>query len=62
MKKHTKKVILQLGGSWFRGFAAACLACYMGGITEPKVILNAGLAAILPTVYRYLNPKDPLGR
>jgi len=53
---------MQLAGSWFRGFAAACLACYMGGISEPKVILNAGLAAILPTVYRYLNPKDPLGR
>lgn len=62
MKKNTKKVAMQIAGSWFRGFAAACIACYMGGITEPKIILNAGLAAILPTVYRYLNPKDPLGR
>jgi hypothetical protein len=25
-------------------------------------LLKAGLAAVLPVAYRYLNPKDPLGR
>jgi len=47
MNRHKKKVIMQLAGSWFRGFAAACLACYMGGINDWKIILNAGLAACL---------------
>lgn len=62
MKKHTQKVIKQIGGSWFRSFAAAAIACYMGGVTDWKVVVNAGLAAVLPVAYRYLNPKDPLGR
>jgi hypothetical protein len=34
----------------------------MGGVTDWKLVMNAGLAAVLPVAYRYLNPKDPLGR
>lgn len=62
MNRHKKKVIAQLLGSWFRSFSAACLACYMGGITDWRIVLNAGAAAVVPVIYRYLNPKDPLGR
>ena len=62
MNKHTIKVITQIGGSWLRSFVAASLACYMSGITDPSLLLKAGLAAVLPVAYRYLNPKDPLGR
>jgi len=62
MKKTTKKTLKDMGASWLRSFAAAAIACYMGGITDWKVIVNAGLAAVLPVAYRYLNPKDPLGR
>jgi len=51
-----------MGGSWLRSFVAATVACYMSGITDPSLLLKAGLAAVLPVAYRYLNPKDPLGR
>jgi len=62
MNKHQQKVAKQIAGSWFRSFAAAAIACYMGGVTDWKLVMNAGLAAVLPVAYRYLNAKDPLGR
>lgn len=62
MTNKTIKTITQVAGSWFRSFAAASLACYMGGVQDWKIILNAGVAAVVPVAYRLLNPKDPLGR
>ena len=44
--------------SWARSFIAAALAVYMAGVTDPKAILTAGAAAVLPVVLRWLNPKD----
>ena len=44
--------------SWARSFLAAAIAVYMAGITDPKAILTAGAAAVLPVVLRWLNPKD----
>jgi hypothetical protein len=44
--------------SWGRSFAAASLAVYLAGVTDPKAILTAGAAAVLPVVLRWLNPKD----
>jgi hypothetical protein len=62
MNRHSLKVAQQIGGSWLRSFVAATLACYMSGITDPSLLLKAGLAAVLPVAYRYFNPKDQLGR
>ena len=62
MNRHSLKVAQQIGGSWLRSFVAATLACYMSGITDPSLLLKAGLAAVLPVAYRYFNPKDSLGR
>ena len=53
MKEYKK-----MAASWGRSFIAACLACYMAGVSDPKLIFNAGLAAILPVLLRYVNPKD----
>ena len=50
--------IKALTASWARSFLAASIAVYMAGITDPKAIAGAGLAAVLPVVLRYLNPKD----
>jgi hypothetical protein len=50
--------IKALAASWARSFLAASIAVYMAGITDPKAIAGAGLAAVLPVVLRYLNPKD----
>ena len=52
------KNLKALGASWARSFLAASIAVYMAGVTDPKAIGSAGLAAILPVVLRYLNPKD----
>jgi hypothetical protein len=44
--------------SYARSFIAASLAVYMAGVTDPKAILSAGIAAILPVLMRWLNPAD----
>jgi len=50
--------IKALAASWARSFLAAAIAVYMAGITDPKAIAYAGLAAVLPVILRYLNPND----
>ena len=47
-----------LAASWARSFLAASIAVYIAGVNDPKAIAGAGLAAVLPVVLRYLNPKD----
>jgi hypothetical protein len=44
--------------SYARSFIAASLAVYMAGVTEPKAILSAGIAAVVPVLMRWLNPND----
>lgn len=44
--------------SYARSFLAASLAVYMAGVTDPKAIASAGIAAILPVIMRWLNPAD----
>lgn len=52
------KNLKALAASWARSFLAAGIAVYMAGVTDPKAIAGAGLAAVLPVILRYLNPKD----
>ena len=52
------KQIQALAASWLRSFLAASLAVYMAGVTDPKTIAMAGLAAVLPVILRFLNPSD----
>jgi hypothetical protein len=52
------KQIQAIGASWSRSFLAASLAVYMAGVTDPKAIGMAGLAAVLPVVLRFLNKSD----
>jgi hypothetical protein len=47
-----------LAASWLRSFLAASLALFMAGVTDPKTLAMAGVAAVAPVVLRYLNPKD----
>lgn len=48
----------KIAASYARAFAAAALALYLAGETDPKKLGAAGLAAILPPLLRWLNPKD----
>lgn len=52
------KQIQAMVASWGRSFLAAAIAVYMSGNHDPKAILGAGVAAVLPVILRYLNPKD----
>ena len=47
-----------IAASWGRSFLAAILALYMAGISDPKTLLTAGIAALAPVVLRWLNPND----
>jgi hypothetical protein len=37
---------------------AASLALYLAGVTDPKTLAMAGVAAVAPVILRWLNPKD----
>jgi hypothetical protein len=50
--------IKALIASWARSFMAAALALYMAGVTDPKTLAMAGIAAVAPVILRWLNPKD----
>lgn len=47
-----------MAASWARSFLAASIACYLAGVTDWKALLNAGIAALLPVILRWLNPGD----
>jgi hypothetical protein len=47
-----------LAASWARSFMAAALALYMAGVTDPKTLAMAGVAAVAPVILRWLNPND----
>lgn len=49
------KAMLQ---SWGKVFAAAVVALMMAGERDPKALLAAGVAALLPVVYNWLDPSD----
>ena len=44
--------------SWAKVFAAAVIAAYTAGSRDWTVVLNAGVAALLPVIYTWLDPKD----
>jgi hypothetical protein len=52
------KDIKTIAASYARSFAAAALALYLAGETDPAKLGAAGLAAVLPPLLRWLNPKD----
>ena len=44
--------------SWLKVFGAGVVALAISGERDPKALLAAGVAALLPVVYSYLDPKD----
>ena len=45
--------------SYGRSVLASGLALYMAGVTDPKDLWTALVAAIAPVAIRAINPKDP---
>jgi hypothetical protein len=56
------KDLQNAAGSWGRAFLVAIISMYAAGVQEPKALIAAGIASIIPPVLRYLDPKDELGR
>jgi hypothetical protein len=54
MNKQVKEVIY----SYARVFAAAILALYLAGERDIAMLWEAGVAAVLPPLLRWLNPDD----
>jgi hypothetical protein len=44
--------------SWAKVFGAGVVALAISGERDPKALLAAGIAAVLPVVYSWLDPKD----
>jgi hypothetical protein len=44
--------------SYLKIFVAASIACYLAGIRDPWMLVDAGLAAVLPVIYNALSPNE----
>ncbi len=52
-----------MAASWGRAALSAAIAYYLAtGDVTIKGLTSAALAAVLPPLLRYVNPKDQLGR
>ena len=59
MNKEQLRQALEMLLSWLRVFSAAIIAQLMAGVDEWSILLNAGLAAVLPVILRWLDVDDP---
>jgi uncharacterized membrane protein YgaE (UPF0421/DUF939 family) len=50
------KDLQKAGGSWLKTFLAAALATYLSVGLDAEMILNAAIAAVLPSIINWLNP------
>jgi hypothetical protein len=55
VKQQHKEIVL----SYVRVFLAAVLALYLAGESDLAMLWQAGVAAVLPPLIRWLNPNDP---
>jgi hypothetical protein len=56
--KTLKEQALAAGSSYLRAAVAAVLAMYMAGITDPKILANAFLAALAGPLLKALQPNE----
>ena len=54
MNKNTMKAI---AATYLRAGAASVIALYLAGVTDPKALLSAALAAVAGPVLKALDPK-----
>ena len=53
-----KKQLELMAASYGRSVVGAVVAVYMTGATKPTDYVKAGIAALIPPVMRWANPKD----
>lgn len=49
---------LEMLKSWAKVFGAGVVALAIAGERDPKALLAAGAAAVLPVIYTWLDPTD----
>jgi hypothetical protein len=57
-EKTVKEQALAAGSSYLRAALAAVIAMYMAGITDPKVLANAFVAALAGPLLKALQPNE----
>ena len=57
-EKTLKEQALAIGSSYLRAAVASVLAMYMAGITDPKVLANAFVAALAGPLLKALQPNE----
>lgn len=59
MSNEQMRQALEMFLSWARVFLAAAIAVYSTtGVADWSMMFNAGMAAVLPVVLRWLDPMD----
>lgn len=59
MTNNQKRQTIEMLLSWGRVFAAASLAVWLStGHLQIEAMANAGIAAVLPVIIRWLDPQD----
>ena len=58
MSAKLKEQLTSIGGTYLRAFITGAVTAYTLGKTDPKDFFTAGVAAIIPIVMRWTNPKD----
>jgi hypothetical protein len=53
-----KQTLIAIGSTYLRAAVAAVLAMYMAGITDPKVLANAFVAALAGPLLKALQPNE----
>ena len=56
--KTVKEQALAAGSSYLRAAVAAVLAMYMAGISDPKILANAFVAALAGPLLKALQPNE----
>jgi hypothetical protein len=52
-----KKVLQAIAATYLRAAVASIIALYLAGVTDPKALLSAALAAVAGPLLKALDPK-----
>lgn len=52
-----KKTLIALASTYLRAGIASVIALYLAGVTDPKALATAGIAAIAGPLLKALDPK-----
>jgi len=58
MDSKMKEQMTSIAGTYGRAFVTGAVTAFTLGKTSPSDILKAGIAAIIPVLLRWANPKD----